>query len=413
MSTESRLYRKLNPTASLFRFNTSGGLLLGDESIQSIAINRGQDSPGGGVHPSTLEVAVNGLYTTIRNGESCELALTGYGSELIAGLIGADASIIQPRFTGRIGQQEIEDRGRSQTTTYLGSSLSAQYPALSTKHTATKGEAVTDVIKRLMTPVAVPSPTPVNMATPGTYGTVWTVPTEPGTYSDLITQYTEDLGILVRETRSGTPQILNHKQRHDSAIAGLANSIPLTRSQAISPATWKQSNDTRPRNYRLIYTGSGGGQVSAIYGDPADTAAEVVDLDMTHIQFLDPVQAEREAFARRARDWVSSYSIPSITIDLLYLISSPFEYHRLQAAKLLQMQVGDPLYFSNDWINQLRGIQYSTGITESISPDSWTFEISLAPSHVVTGEISPDIPARAWESATYPWADETRSWDNT
>lgn len=408
-----RLYRKLKPAASLFRFSTSGGLLLGDDNIESVTITRGQDGPGGGVHPSAVEVRTTGLYTTIRGGESCEVALSGYGADLIGGLVGISGPVIQPRFNGRVGVQSIEDRGRSATTTYMGASLTAQFNALRTKHTVAKGEAVTDVIKRLMTPAAVPSPTPVNMAAPGTYGTVWEPPTEPGTYSELIARYTEEIGVLVRDTRAGTPQILNHKYRQDTAIANIGNSIPLTRSQAITPATYEQSNDTRPRNYRLMYTAAGGAVVSAIYGDATDLAAEIVELDLTHIQFLDPVQAEREAFARRARDWISAYSIPSINVDLIYLITSPFEYHRLQAAKLLAMQVGDALYFSNDWINQIRGIQYVTGVTEAITPNGWTLNISLAPSHVVTGEVSPNIPARVWNSAVYPWQDETREWDNT
>lgn len=406
----SRLYKQLRPTAELFEFTVDGARLHGDASIHSMTINRGKQGPGGGVHPSTLEVSTS-AFASIRTARSCGARLTTYGAQLVAGLVGADPVKIQDRFAGRIGRQSVEDTGKRQRTTFLAASWTAQLARDQTVYAPASGQAVGSVIQGLMTPPKLGLPVPVTMAAPGQYGTVWEVPT-PGRYSDLIGSYTDELGLLVRDTRAGGSQILTHRFRQDRAIEGLTNVVPLTRSQAISPATWEQANDAQPRNYRLSYVNSGNTITTAIYGNPDDLTAEIVEVDMSHIRFVDTTQPSMEAYARRARDWVSSYSIPSITIDLLYLLNSPITVHRLQAAKLLSMEVGDPLYFSGDWYTQLRGIQYAEAITESIGPEGWTLQLSLTPSHAAVGEISPPVPARTWESLTGTWDEQTpRTWN--
>lgn len=406
----SRLYRTLKPAAEVFNFDVDGSRLYGDNSISSIVIHRGK-TPAAGVAPSTCEVSTTSL-ASVRTGKSCSLHLTAHGASLVAGLTGADPAAITQRFNGRIGRQSVEDTGRRQLTTFSAASWTAQLSGDSTPQASTAGENIGVVIGRIMSPASLGLAQPVRMAPPEQYGTIWTP--AAGSYSDLIGKYTDDLGIIVRDTRAGGTQILTHKFRRDRAAANMAAAVPLTRSQAISPAAWEQGNEAQPRNYRVSYTNGGNTTTTATYGDPGNPAVEVVDVDMTHAKFAtDTSQPDSEGYALRSRDWVSSYRIPSVTVDLLYLMTSLAPIHQRQAAWLLGMEAGDAVYLSGDWYTQLRGIQYAESITETITPTAWTLDFALTPAHAAVGEISPVVPARTWESLTGTWNEETRTWNES
>lgn len=403
---ESRLWRKLGATSPLFQFNY-GSTTLSDNSIQSATIHRG----GEGVSPSTLELPTI-AYGSVATGESCNFELSAYGNDLINSLIGSTGVGRARRFTGRIGQQSVDDRGGSkQYSTYLAASQSAQLPAIRKTYSFAKGALVRDVIRAIMNPPSLPEYTVANSDSVGMYGHVWE-PIENKTYGDLIGKYTTDLGIYARETRAGSIQLQTNEQRNRDATTDLATVLPLSRSQGLAPAVWEQRNETRPRNYLLKYYNAAGSLVQQIYGDQADTLAEVIDLDMSHVQFREGIQPQQEAFARRAREWLSAYAIPSVKVDLLQLLSSPSAYDRVQAGRLIGLEVGSPMYFSGDWHPNLRGISYADEIKETITPDTWELELKLTPSQEVTGDISPDIPARVWAHAAYPWNTETRTWGN-
>ena len=406
----SRLYRVLKPTAELFSFDVDGARLYGDTGIRSIAIHRGQ-TPAAGVAPSTCEIATV-AFASVRTGKSCSVHLTDHGASIMAGLTGANPATIAQRFNGRIGRQTVDDTGKRQLTTFSAASWTAQLPGNSTPQSTVAGENIGVVIGRIMAPASLGLPEPVRMAPAEQYGTVWTP--AAGKYSDLIGKYTDDLGVIVRDTRAGGSQILTHKFRRDRAAANMAAAVPLTRSQAISPAKWEQGNEVQPRNYKVSYTNASNTTTTATYGDPGNPAVEVVDVDMKHAKFAtDTSQPDSEGFARRSRDWVSSYRIPSVTVDLLHLVSSPAPIHQRQAAWLLGMEAGDAVYLSGDWYTQLRGIQYAEAITERITPTAWTIEFSLTPAHAAVGEISPAVPARTWESLTGTWDAEPRTWNES
>jgi len=409
----TRLYRKLKPAAPLFSFATNDGTSWNDHTIRSATINRGHSGRGGGVFPSTLELEVSSS-NSVRTGKHCTLVLTGSGADLVAAATGATAATIQRRFTGRIGRQSIDDRGiiRHRSTRFMAASWTAQLPRDHTIQTIPAGQSVHAIINQLMTPRRLEGRiTPVRMADIPQHGTVHTAPA-PGTYSDLIGKYTTDLGILVRDTRTGASQILTHKFRRDRAVAGMASAIPLTRSQVLAPARWEQSNDMIPRNFRLTYVNASNVLVGSTYGEADSTIPETVAVDMSHVKFTDTSQPTMEAYAQRAQDWQSSYAVPSVTVDLLALITSPHETHRRQAGQLLSLEAGDPVYLSGDWYSQLQGIHYAEGIREHISPDAWELELSLVPAHVAVGEISPPVPARTWESAQHAWNTDPRTWGN-
>lgn len=404
-----RLYRKLKPTSPVFEFTVADGTRLTDGQIASITIKRGKTGRGGGIHPATAEVSTS-VFGAVRTGLTCGVSLTTYGAAHVAGLSGANSAAITARFSGRIGRQTVADTGKTQQTTFLAASWSAQLPRDKTIQTVRAGESVHAVIQRIMTPPKLALPLPVRMAAIAQHGTVFTAP-EPGTYSDLIDRYTTDLGILVRETRIGGRQIMTHGFRRDRALASLPTTPTLTRSQALSPATWEQANDVQPRNYRLTYVNAANTVVGSTYGDADSTTSEVADVDMSHIKFAtDITQPTMEAYGRRAGDWQSSYAIPSITVDLLALLTSPYSMHRAQAARLLSMEHGDAVYLSGDWYGQLQGIHYAEQLDETITPNSWSMEIALVPAHVAIGEISPAVPPRTWEAANNTWGEETRTW---
>jgi hypothetical protein len=84
---------------------------------------------------------------------------------------------------------------------------------------------------------------------------------------------------------------------------------------------------------------------------------------------------------------------------------------RRPGTRLLVLEAGSPIYLSGDWHHQLQGIHFAVGITETITGAGWTLNLELAPSYHVVGSISPTVPARVWDSATYAWSAESRTWN--
>ena len=243
-----RLYRKLTPDQPLFRFTTEQGTDLRDGALTGLTIKRGNGSPGGGIAPSTLEAGLTG-FAAIQSGNHCTLSLTSYGAQLLADRVGASASSIQPRFTGRVGKQTVDDRGRRQRTTMYAASWTAQLGQVAKSYTPTVGENIATVISELMTSPALPRLNgPIRMATPDQYGTVHQQEDEQ-TYSN-IGKWTSDLGLLVRDHRAGTQQLMTHAQRWDDALERMDYWLPVIRSQALAPSSWEQSSTTIPRNQR-------------------------------------------------------------------------------------------------------------------------------------------------------------------
>jgi hypothetical protein len=327
----------------------------------------------------------------------------------MADLVGVNPATVQPRFSGRIGRQTVDDRGTRQTTTLLAASWTAQLARVRKTVTPPVGSNIALVIAELLTSNALPRlGDPTRMGTPDQYGTVHKVQ-DPQSYSD-IGKWTSALGFTVRETRAGGRQILTHAQRWEDAQDGLDTSLPVIRSQALAPAKWQQSAEGIPRNQRLTW-GSGNGTNSATWGQVDDPTAVVVDHDLTHARFNNEDQVRAEGARLRALEWETAYDLPSVEIDLLHLITSDRKYDRDQAARLLVLEAGSPIYLSGDWHHQLQGIHFAVGITETITGAGWTLNLELAPSYHVVGSISPTVPARVWDSATYAWSAESRTWN--
>lgn len=408
MARISRLYRKLQPERPLFRLTLEDGTDLRDDRLTGVTIKRGDGSPDAGVSPSTLEAGLS-VFAGVRSGQHCEMSLTTYGAQLLGDLTGATPNVVQPRFVGRIGRQHVDDRGRRQMTTLMGASWTAQLARVRKGYTPSVGENILTVISELMTSAALPrlSP-PTRLASGDQYGTVHQAQ-DPQTYSD-IGRWTTDLGITVRDTRAGVQQMMTHPQRWEDALTRMSTRIPIIRSQALAPAQWEQSSEGIPRNHRVTW-GYGTGTDTGLWGDDDDLKAVVVEHDLTHARFNNEDQVRAEGYRLRALDWETGYSIPEIEIDLLHLITSTRQYDRDQAAELISLEVGAAVYFSGDWPIQLQGIQFVTGVSETISGTGWSLNLSIAEAATVVGTGTPTVPARVWDSATYPWDDESRTWN--
>lgn len=420
----SRLWKRLGleqPLISVWSEEDSS-FALNDHDITSITINRGGNGVIG-LQDHTMEVntiASRGA----RTDRPLHCDLTTYGANRLADLTGATPSIIKPRYFGRIGRQTIDDLGgiwqpENWHTNVYCSKWQSQLENSDRVGNQISGNTVLYLMDHFMNPEYSNLPYLPSAEFPSPeahYGAMindYDLSEAKITYSEFATKYFDDPGFYVQNTRAGADRVLTIAYRWSVAMSRLEYQIPLTRSQAISPATWEQPNEDRPRNHKVYWYDADGTARSSITGpDVNDVRIPLVEHDIFHIRFYDDYQPlHRNYLAYGAERSDSGYQLPSVTVDLLYLISSPIPAHRVQARQLLGLEMGDPVFLSGDWYVNTQGVQFATGITERITPDRWELELTLTPSYVTLGEWSPDIPPRMWESARIPWDTATEPWD--
>lgn len=413
---KSRLWKKLGATQNLIRLWSEDDLSdIGDDRIKQISIKRGSSSPEYGQHVQTMEVATT-MGLGVHTGKRIHLDLTTYAGNLLYSLCGALAAPTRPRFFGRIGKMTIDDvKPGQQHATIYAATWDAQLKNTAVKRTVAGGTQVSQIVKYLFSPYGVGIRNLPVIDTPaplGTYGYTWDVVELDG-FSDGIRKFVDDLGLYLHTRRNGSISLVTTEYMWDQANAKIASTMPLTRSQAISPATWEQPAEEMPRQHWVTYKDGNGNNITNGYGNDTDNPnLPRVEYDMSHIRWVgNDNQPNRAAWIGYTRDRDNGYTISEITIDLLRLITSPVEYHRAQAAQLLNLEVGDPVYLSGDWNTTVRGLHFATGIDETITPDSWDLTLSIHPSDTVVGQPTPIIPPRVWESAAWPWNDETREWN--
>lgn len=415
MTKISRLWRRLGVTEPLFRVWNEDGLEMNDHVITEMSIHRGSAGPDWGVHTQTLEFS-SILYESVRTNQNVHVDLTDYGTLLLNRLSGASRNGIKPRFNGRIGKQSVEDRGiDGEHTTYSCATWEAQLKNLAIPVKPPSGSNVGSFVVALATTAGSnlpPIPTWHWPAPREYYGFVRSG-YEPVTYSEGIDKWTADLGLYVQTARDGRNWVLPHQYRWEQALAKLDGAMPLTRSQAVSPATMEQPGESIPDRHQVLFYRNEE-LTAVVFGDQWDNPnIKLVRHDMNYVDFRNndrqPLQTGN-ALGRQAR--VDRYRLPALTFNLLYLLTSEHAPHRDQARQLLELEAGDAVYLSADWRHQLRGVYFATGIDESISPDGWEITLNLSTARETVGYVSPDVPARTWESAGYPWADESRQWQN-
>lgn len=422
MGRVSRLWSRLGLKNNLIRVwsEADPALNLNDSNIKAITINRGSGTVGDQDHTMELDTATNrGLLT----GQPIHCDLTNSGRDRIVALTGAPTNI-KPRFFGRVGRQTINDAGGRDgsqwQTSFYCSKWQSQLMNSDRVGNQINGHPVTYLMDHFLNPTIdtsyLPYMPPATFSSPSAdYGTMindYDLGTAKIPYSEFATKYLADPGYYMQNSRAGADRVMTLKYRWENAKSRMATWYPLTRSQVISPAQWGQPNENVARNHKVSWLDSGGLKSYIAGPDPSDMRIPVVDHDLSYIRYADefqPIHLATVAYGGERTD--SGWKIPTVDIDLLRLIDSPVYAHRAQARQLLQMEMGDPVFLSGDWYYALTGIHYATGITEKITPDGWTISLDLEPSVVAVGEWSPSVPARTWESATYPWNDATGTWD--
>ena len=402
-----RLYRKLRDIPKpLFRVNTLTTGDITDDSIQSITIHRGKAEPGGGVSPSTCEVVFSD-YAPSKAGETLSILVSGSAATALGGLVGQGAQGVAPRYSGRVGKQEVEDLGNyTRISTITAASWTAQLENSPQKFSFASGTNIGVLLKTILEPSQLPK---IDAVTYGTFDRTWGAITDQ-TYSDLIGKFAGDIGILIRESRTGGTDILPMPYRRDTALSLVASSIPLARSQVLSPVHWDQPNEGVPIVYRLQRRDVNG-NVTTVASGTIDGTSPVEDLDWTY--FREYTDQWFYIHAMRSQGFEDRFRLTNITIDLLHLMSSENSYHRTQAGKLLTLNPGDPVFLSGDWPSGLDGIYFVEGITETIDSETWQLDLSIINFRESTGQYSPEIPAKIWNSARYAWNSETRKWNET
>ena len=416
----SRLHRWLEKatgvTGPYFEIYSVPTGALRDDVIHGITVTRGNGERGGGYTPNLLEVSTKGLDTVDIVGWTVEARLTSGAAEAIATRCGnVTAEQIRQRYYGRFATTEVEDRGTQFSTTYTASSWFTQLLYSNLIALPLAGARVSTYLEDLF---SISDPwRHINIAFYGSFPYVAVTEEKSLSVKDGLSRYGDDIGLLFRETRDGLTKVMTLPYRTSQALAAVESSIPLTRSQAISPASWSQSNERASLSLDVTVTANDGHVATLTVEDPDDPGwKESSSVDWSQIRIEDEGWFESHSYREaRARVFTTStrwYQIPSITVDLLYLLRSDKTYHQQQAGRLLTLEVGEPVFFSADWPPELRGVHFVEGITESIEPDGWEMKLSLIPWAPSTGSKTlPSVPAKIWDSARYPWDQETRTWN--
>lgn len=399
-----RLYRWLKDCPKpIFEVESDFGI-KNDDWITSLKMHHGQDGPEAGLSPSTLEAGLWGPLWP-RSGEQMKVRLTAAAASYLASRTGISANNFVNRFAGRVGSQTNTQTAKTVTTTMNAASWTAQLSSL--KHTVWLGSGYTiaDAIRYL---VKVP-PIEANYTSYSDFGTFDQLADDiaDATLGTLGTIAT-DTGIQIRDTRAGGVEVWALPYRKSWAEGRISGVIPLTTSQAISPVTWVQPNEDMPKKVRADWVNANGTPNSRSAGGTEASAVERHDWKHTR-DLTGSLDIQFEALL--ARNWNRTFEVPSITVDMLYLLRSPIAYHRQQAGHLLSLNAGDTVNLSGDWHPYIRGVHVATAFEETITKDEWTITLSLCPWRLIFGGESPNVPARIWDSATYPWNDETRKWN--
>lgn len=375
-----------------------------DDQISSVSISHGGSEPSPGVQPSTCGAVIQ-RPLWLKTGQPLSVQLTQEAAAAIATLTGTVSTYrIVDRFTGRVGVQDYEDRPGRLSVSLAAASWSAQLSRVNRQQWLNADLLLQTAIRSLVTSPAVPE---ITFASYGTFD-VLAADMPDATYSDTLGKFTADIGVLLRDTRAGVLEAWALPYRMTWAHQQLAAAYPLTRSQAISPAKWAQPNADLSANIRAEWIGPDGTPKAVSAGGTPDSIREVHD--WSHIkEQTDGLLMHWRSLVRQ--QWERVMRIPSIKIDLLYLLSSDNPYHRGQAGMLLALDAHDTIGLSGDWNGDLRGIHVVVGIDERIGPDEWTLTLSLVPHMLVFGEDSPTVPPMVWDSAVWPWDDETRTWN--
>lgn len=396
-----RLYRILSDLPKpLFQVETDT-FTVQDDQILGISINHG-GSIDTGLAPSTAEFETL-RPSWVQSGDDVKITLNSAAASAIAALTGVPAIRFRTRFTGRIGRQVNDETARRMTGTFAAASWSAQLSRIPRSNWEDAGTPIQHVIRRLVTPQIIAEK--INFVS---YGDFEVTAEDQADVSD-IGLYTSELGVLLRDTRDGDLEAWSLPYWESWSRGRVNLELPLTRSEALSPAKWQQPNESMPHRQRIEFIDTNGELRASSRGGTLENITD--EHDWTHIRFLSESWDTRLG-ALVAQNYDRLFRIPSIEVDILHLLASPREYHRRQAGQLLALNRGDTVNLSGDWHPYIRGAHIAIGIDEQITNNSWTMRLSLTPWRTIFGGLSsPDVPALLWDQISGTWDDAEGTWN--
>lgn len=399
----SRLWRKLGAKDQLFRTHTGAAGSNWDGTITGISITRGSNTAEPNVPIATCQYTVKGEYHDIIGSRST-VEMTDYGANLVASLAGnINPQDIKTRFFGRTGIVTIQDSSPTKKMTTIQSS-SWLSVAKQSKFTPaiTVGKRVGQIAGEA---IAIPNLRDVySVRTYGNYrDTVFSVDDQkPVGFGPVVEKYGLATGLQIVEINQRREIQLWTLEERAEAIKKAATSAPhLTRSAAISPAKHSQNIDQWNYLYEVKVHNSDGTLATLSFPTPVDgNYIEKKDIDLTYIRRNTP-QVYLFASALWERTTKVKVTPESITVDILALLTSESKHHRHQAGYLLALNPKDPIFFSGDWQDYLRGVYTAEQIKETITHKSWTIELLLFPAQWTLGQnLDAIAPApQTWEAA--------------
>jgi len=417
-----KLHRKLSVDGSPIFEAVAGSLTFGDDAITSINISRGNADASPDVSPSTVDLAVVGAQSVDRNAVLSVRLTDAAASRFAFG--GIAANEIADRFNGRRGGLNVEDvawKAGKVEKFYTQISGASWTSLLRNAARTTSPEAGANVASALVWAWDHPDLSgkqPLAWAPLDTFDTTYAK--EWGlTFSDISTKFGTDMGTLFQHRRDGSVRILSIGYRRQMLFDRLETEWPVTRSQAISPATWSTQIESASVQYHMIRRLPSGALYEQDWPTPVGSTIVLLkreDIDVSQVLPTGIYETYRLlANSLNHQSNSSRLEIEAIKFDMIHLLSSSKIVDRTIAAQLLKLEAGDPLFLSGDWPEAVRGPYYANQINESIGPNSWEISIDVFHAKDVVGMFdneTPEIPGKVWDSLVSEWNVTPGSWNS-
>lgn len=419
-----RLHRKLSPTGTPLFSLTAGGSTFNDDSISSITTHRGAAQAETSIAPSTMEFTVPGAPNILRDSD-IRLKLTADAAARFASGTGLTSAMIIDRFNGRKGTTSVEDKAwktgttaANFTSTLVASSWTSVLRNRRSKFTATAGSSQFTPLLAAFTHANVNARQPVEYSgAEASYSDTVAVTQADLSFSDVVSRYGTDLGVLFQHRRNGSVNIQSPRWRNYLLSLRAMSRWPILRAQGISPAQWDQPIEAASEQFVLTRRTSTGTLYTQTWPMPAGSSPvmlETTDVDMTQI-VPRTTNYEYVMNALNHRTNGRRMALQSLTVDLIMLLSSTKAVDRRIAVQLLELEAGDPIYFSGDWPQAIRGSYFASQITENIDSNTWEMVIDLSHPRDVLGLIDeeiPQAPPKVWDQFLTTWDETPLTWND-
>lgn len=417
---KSTLYKHTGATTTLFTLTDTNGIkMLDDTTISSITIRRGSTSPDTTAVTPLLEIdhAAARPFSTIYQQVRLNLNLPTH----LRAHPAYDPTIIK-RFTGNIYVQEEKAK------TIIGG-----------RPTSSKKIYAAGTIRRFNTSNSTAQMKPVEEI-----AAAWSKITRSTQSTNKYFGQTTNFKVLFEEKESWVPFskilgklkdaglfILNDREGTLIAYDLVSRSNYLKKNdttpvietyQTLAPADISEANES-PLDFTLpefytVATPDAAQRVPVLMREMREKGAEVAAVIWPEYQPIDRIifpntaegsHAYRMHTSRLLQKTSNRRIFSSLTVDMLLLLRNVHEDPAYNAAstnlffKLLQLEEGDPIHLGSSF-GPFTETYATTGITETITRDTWQMQLSICPAELITGD-----PARrrTWNQAPFPWADPT------